>query len=290
MKKIVILFTSIMLVIVMTSCGSKGSNDWSFNDNVLTWGAVDNTMFYELVPHDEDGNLVENALKMFVYDNQVDLGQKFRDGQEFHFIIKSYLEDGTTVESDMIHVTVDGEFPHPITIGKNYLATKLEWPWVVDPPSSPVVDYTVQINDEEIDTTETFLDIAGAYDNGIYQFQVKVNYANGSSEWTEPYWYSMQQDVEEVYAFFDPNDNQDVTITFDEDIVAVTGEFLLSSNRVIPESVASINGNQVTINQYYIFNPSTDNFSENMLFDILTLYSENTVYALYITNNETLVD
>lgn len=287
MKKIVVLLGSILLVTILTACGSKGLNDWSFKKNVLQWGAVNDAQYYELVLYDEDGNLLENALQMFVYDNQVDLGQTFRSGQAFHLIIKAFLEDGTTEESELIHVTVDIEYPHPRTLGKNYMSTKLDWAYE---PSSEVVDYTVRINDDEINTTELFIDIENAYDNGIYQVQVKANYANGSSEWTEPYWYSVRQEIEEVYVFFDPSDKEDVTITFDEDIEAITGKYLLSNPRLLPESVASINGNQVTLNQYYIFNPSIDTFSENMFFNVLTLYSENTVYVLYITNDERLVD
>jgi hypothetical protein len=272
---------------MLTSCKATGINDWTFEDNVLSWEAVDGARYYELILYDDEDNEITTIDPLFVYGTSFDFASLFRAESEFDLIIKAFLEDGTTKESNRIQFILEIPYPHPVSIGKNYLSTRIEWQQAM---GENLIDYTVRVNGVDQNVGTNYLEITDLYDDGIYQVQVRANYQGGSSAWTEPYWYSVQQDLESIYVFFEPTENQNVRYTFDNDIVAVTGYYLLSSNRVLPELIAEINGAELTLNRFYVFNPNVDTLSENMLFGIVTVYTEDAVYPLYITNNEALVD
>ena len=192
MKKFVLLFVLFAFLPLLNSCSMNdaGIIKWTYKDELLDWKDIKSATYYELVFYQTDpdtGEVVTPLTPAFMgefiayaYDSQYSF-YGLANHYSYNLKIKVYYEDGSTEDSDLIHITHDLDFPYPIQFGfGEYVGYGLSW-HMYSEGVSDLVNYTLRINGEEFDIDTNQYDMDD-YDSGIYKIQIRVNYETGSSK------------------------------------------------------------------------------------------------------------
>lgn len=287
MKKRVLLL-SIMLVLIplLVGCNNyreAGFIKWAYNDLILDWKDVKEADYYQIVIYQDDlvtpADLFGEAL--YAYDSNFSFAD-YRD-DNFNLKIIAVYSDGTEEESEIIQFEVNREFQQPVSWGGNYFGDMLSWSNLSE-DNLDFVNYTIKINDEEIEVNENQYYI-GDYEPGIYKYQVRANYTEGSSLWSRAIYLGLDIGVETKNLIYDISTNEDFIYSFDESekVVAVIGDYNLFSNYILSNDVAKIDRSTLTMNQFYIRCEYSILQSENPKLIRFRVVTEEKIYDLYIT-------
>ncbi len=284
-------FTLVILIVAITlGCNNyqdAGLIKWSFNNETLEWKAVSDAKYYKIIFYEDNLVTPVNILNYHLYAYDSNFSFFNFPENEYYLKILVFYEDGNYEESEIINFSLQRDFQHVHSIGSNYLGTSVSWSEVSSKQSdSNFQDYTIRINEEEINIDENEYSLAD-YEAGIYKIQVRVNYEEGVSSWSKPFYAFYKITLETIQVYYDIASGENFSYSYpkDEEVVAVIGDYNIDFNDELPNQIVNINGSNFEVNKYYIENEGNTEEVEHLQIIIsFMIITDKSLYLMNLTN------
>ncbi|XMB73045.1 hypothetical protein RJI07_03815 [Mycoplasmatota bacterium WC30] len=286
LKKKILLFLMLFLLVFTTACVQK--NDYGIirnlyvKDTVIQWSDVKGATYYEIFAVDAE-NPNQLSLVDYTFASEFRGNDWLEENAETSFKIKVSFEDKEPEFSDVITVNFETEFPMP---GQIFWSD--EWNtlyWQPAAKTSGFLNYTLMINGNEIFLEDNVYDFS-TYVDELLVVQVRSNYEDGFSRYTEPRYRYNSLEFENIDIEYDPDSDEDLVIDFVDtesiivilDLTSRVYGFCESGNNIydIKDSYISVNDDYVDKRTKYI--------DTRIMFTVII--TEDTYYVVYISPME----